>query len=62
MIGRYINREERNSETILIIIVRDIILAILLFSLELNLLSIIGLLFIIILPIPYIFWRKQHDK
>lgn len=62
MIGRYINREERNSETRLIIIVKNIILAILLFSLELNLLSIIGLLFIIILPISYIFWRKQHDK
>lgn len=61
MIGRYINREERNSETRLII-VKNIILAILLFSLELNLLSIIGLLFIIILPISYIFWRKQHDK
>lgn len=62
MIGRYINREERNSETRLIIIVKNIIPAILLFSLELNLLSIIGLLFIIILPISYIFWRKQHDK
>lgn len=62
MIGRYINREERNSETRLIIIVKNIILAILLFSLELNLLSIIGLLFIIISPISYIFWRKQHDK
>lgn len=62
MIGKYINREERNSETRLIIIVKNIILAILLFSLELNLLSIIGLLFIIILPISYIFWRKQHDK
>lgn len=62
MIGRYINRKERNSETRLIIIVKNIILAILLFSLELNLLSIIGLLFIIILPISYIFWRKQHDK
>lgn len=60
MIGRYINNRE---EIRLIIIVRDIILAILLSSLELNLLSIIGLLFIIfILPVSYIFWRKQHDK